>query len=106
MQNCVDCLDPPGGRACCPKGLTPMCFIQDGKAQTHCLEILPKVSRNESQFRKFLVKSIIEVAGQEYASEVRSQLSIRDGFAQFSSRDGYVKVTVQNIATGMQEATF
>lgn len=100
MTNCVDCKNPPGGQACCPDGLTPMCFIRDGKANTHCIKIPAKVSGNETLFRNFLVNSIIGLAGGGYASEVQERLSISDGFAEFSSIDGRIHVTAQKVASG------
>lgn len=106
MTNCVDCKNPPGGQACCPDGLTPMCFIRDGKANTHCMDIPAKVSRDENQFRNFLVKSIIGLAGRNYAFEIQKRLSISEGFAEFSSIDGRIHVTAQNVASGSLGAAF
>lgn len=106
MMNCVDCKDPPGGQACCPEDLTPMCFIRDGKATTHCLDISERVSRDEFLFREYLVKSIIGLAGPKYASEIQDLLSVNFGLAQFSSSDGRIQVTARNSYFGSQRAAF
>lgn len=105
MSNCVKCKDPPGGEVCCDDGLTPVCIVKKGKAYSHCLNIKKKTSENARAFHAFVVKAIIKLIPKNYAQEFSTNFVVEDGLGSFSSSDGYIQVTVQNIAMGTRGAT-
>jgi|GEM_PF-7114934 len=101
MSNCVECHDPPGGEACCPDHLTPMCVIKKGKPRTHCISVSRRISTDPERFRTFIVRAIIKRIGAQYRKEVNQSFTVTEGFGEFVSQDGAIKVSVQNITTGM-----
>lgn len=98
MTNCVDCLDPPGGTACCESpDDTPMCFIKDGKANTVCLQIPKSGLGSDESFRRHILIELRKLIEKEYREEFLKNFEVTDGIARFESADGRMKITARNM---------
>lgn len=48
-----------------------------------------------------MIRAIVKRIGAKYRSEVNQSFTVTEGFGEFVSQDGAIKVSVQNIAAGM-----
>ncbi|MCE8539607.1 hypothetical protein KBY27_19280 [Ruegeria pomeroyi] len=96
VLNCVDCEDPPGGRACCEPGQTPMCFIKDGKAQSVCMSLSSDITGDVDRFAAALKATLRALAGPAYFDDIERNFHLAGGRATFVSANGRVKMTALN----------
>lgn len=95
-MNCVDCFDPPGGRACCEPGQTPMCYIKDGKAQSVCMSLSKDIIGDAERFAEALKAMLRALSGPAYFTDIEQNFRLVGGRATFVSANGSVKMTALN----------
>ena len=94
---CVSCHKPPGGRACCPDGQTPMCLVKDGEAHTVCLPISEAVSASPDQLRTAIAEIIVGIAGKDYRGDALANTRFADGIVSYESYDGKIRARAKQV---------
>lgn len=97
MKTCTDCHDPPGGEVCCEGGLTPICIIQDGKAQGTCRKLSQHASESPAKFIEEMVDIIAELAGERYRNDASDNILFFNGGVSYESSDENVRVRATQV---------
>lgn len=97
MRECADCPDPPGGRTCCDGGLTPMCYIEEGKTVGVCLDIPQSVSESPDQLVQAIVDAIVDLAGEDYRDDAGRNVTFYNGILYYESTDRRIRASAKQV---------
>ncbi|TMV08869.1 hypothetical protein FGK63_07045 [Ruegeria sediminis] len=99
MSNCVNCVDPPGGSACCDPGQTPMCLVLDGQAQSVCMTLSPEVTADPARISAALKSAVLSLAGSDYTEDLERHFTLAGPLVHYFSSDGRIRMTARNPVT-------
>jgi hypothetical protein len=98
-MKCVDCPKPPGGHTCCPEGLTPICLIHEGETRSFCEDLTSNQTRSTLAFAQAILPRLLPVIGEEYRSELLSNITYGAGMFSFESKDDRVRFTALQVTS-------
>ena len=91
MENCVNCHSPPGGRACCPAGLTPMCLIKNGATESVCLPLSSRDRSDIYSFRRAVQRELIARTPDIYTRDIEENTDVSGDAVIYESFDKRIR---------------